>query len=130
MMKSIKSFLGLLILTVPVLLAAQADLSSEIQAAIKSGDVQKISSYFQGSVEIITPDSDGVYSQKQAQQVLKTFFRKYPCSKMEISHTGNSAGGAKFMIGTYTSDGTSLRISIFLKKAGQKFLIQGLTFEE
>jgi hypothetical protein len=118
------------VLFIPVMLLAKGASIDKITNSIRTGDVAQLSQYFDESLEIITPDSDGVYSQNQAVQVLKTFFQKYPCSGFELSHTGNSAGGSKFLIASYESGSNSFRVSVFLKKEGENFLIQELTFEE
>ena len=112
------------------MLFAQSTSIDKITEGIRNGSVSQLSPYFDSSLEIVTPDSDGVYSQNQAGQVLKTFFLKYPCKGFEISHTGNSAGGSKFLIGSYQSNSVTFRVSVFLKKSGENFLIQELTFEE
>lgn len=102
----------------------------KIKSGIDKAEVDVLSNYFDESLEIITPESDGVYSQNQAKQVLKSFFKKYPSSGFSVNHTGNSAGGSKFLVGTYQSGSTTFRVSVFLKKVGNDFLIQELTFEE
>ena len=102
----------------------------QIESALLHGDVSKISTYFDSSIEVVTPDTDGVYSQNQASQVLKSFFNQYPCESYEVGHTGNSAGGSKFIIGSYVSNGETFRVSIFLKIVGENYLIQGLSFED
>lgn len=119
-----------LVLLIPFMLLAKEASIDKITASIRSGDVVELSQYFDESLEIITPESDGVYSQNQAVQVLKTFFQKYPCSSFDLSHTGNSAGGSKFLIASYVSGNNTFRVSVFLKKEGENFLIQELTFEE
>ncbi|MFY0644765.1 MAG: DUF4783 domain-containing protein [Bacteroidia bacterium] len=130
MMKSIKRFSTLFLLGIQLFAFGQDAVVKQIEAALLSGDVSKISTYFDSSIEVVTPDTDGVYSQNQASQVLKSFFNQYPCSSYTVGHTGNSAGGSKFIIGSYTSKGQTFRVSIFLKKVGENYLIQGLSFED
>ncbi|MBR9859229.1 DUF4783 domain-containing protein [bacterium] len=122
--------LKLLLLAIPVFLLAQSSISDKLGGLIQAGDEHGLRSYFDQSVEIITPENDGVYSQNQAEQVLKSFFNKYPCNDFKVDHLGSSAGGSQFVIGTYNSGSKSFRTSIFLKQVDQKFLIQELTFEE
>ena len=117
-------------LFIPLMLVAQDASIEEIKKDIRGGKADALSAFFDHSLEIVTPETDGVYSQNQAIQVLKTFFNKYPCSSLDINHTGNSTGGAKFLIGTYESNGTTFRLSVFLKKVNQNFVIQQLSFEE
>lgn len=129
MMLNLMKNMKWLLLILPLSLYAQNSIE-EIKSGINTAQVDVLSAHFDESLEIITPDSDGVYSQNQAKQVLKAFFKKYPSSGFSVNHTGNSAGGSKFLVGTYQSGNNSFRVSVFLKKVGNDFLIQELSFEE
>jgi hypothetical protein len=120
----------ILLLLLPLFAISQSEIGDKLAGFIKSGNDSQLKTYFDQSVEILTPDHKGVYSQNQAQQVIKSFFNKYPCSSFKVDHNGNSAGGSRFLIGTYESGSHSFRTSIFLKQSGEKFLIQELSFEE
>lgn len=118
------------ILLMQTALFAQEEDVQKLVEAMKDNNVEILTSMFDQSIEVVTPYADGVYSQKQAAQVLKSFFSKHPCSSFELGHTGNSSGGSKFVIATYVSGSNTYRLSVFLKKAGEGYLIQGLSFED
>ena len=120
----------ILLLALPIFVLAQSGISDKIANLISSGNETGLKAYFDQSVEVITPDGSGVYSQNQAEQVVKKFFDKYPCRSFSVDHQVNSAGGSQLLIGTYMAPDQSFRTSIFLKQSGEKFLIQELSFEE
>ncbi len=121
---------GITFLLISGLLFAQEELVDEIAKSIKSNSVEALTNMFDQSVEVVTPYADGVYSQKQAAQVLKAFFSKHPCDEFKLGHTGNSSGGSKFVIASYISGDKEYRVSLFLKTSGKGYLIQGLSFED
>ena len=118
------------ILSLSILGSGQDLIISQITSAISENSEEKLRKYFDSSVEITTPGSHGVYSENQAVQVMKTFFREHRCLSFNLSHTGNSAGGSKFVVGEYRSSKGEFRVSIFLKKTGADYFIQEMTFEE
>ena len=111
------------------LMAQEADMDRLVKA-MENNSVEELTAMFDHSIEMVTPYAEGVYSQKQAAQVLKSFFSKHPCTSFALDHTGNSSGGSKFVIASYQSGGANYRVSIFLKKEGDGYLIQGLSFED
>ena len=108
---------------------AQDETINKLEKAISEGNVTQLMEQLDQQTEVVTPYADGVYSKNQAAQLLKTFFAKHPCESFAIGHRGNSAGGAIFVIGTYTSRAEEYRVNIFLQQKGRQFLIQGISFE-
>lgn len=82
------------------------------------------------SIELETPTSKGIYSKGQAQQIIDKFFQKYPPISFTISQKGNSSGGSRFAVGNYSSTrDRNFRVTIFIKKSGNDYLIQEIKFE-
>ena len=109
----------------------QKDIFNDIESAISIGNAGKLSEFLNTSVEIELPgEQEGIYSKQQTVIILNRFFSKYPPSAFSIVHKGNSAAGSRFAVGDYTtgSDKT-FRVTIFIKKHGDAYLIQEIEFE-
>ena len=122
---------GLLIM--PLLLSANPfdNILEQISIAIRSGDADKISEYFDTNVEITILDKEAVYSKAQAKQVLKDFFNKNKPKSFQIVHKGESKDAAKYGIGTLiTTANKSFRTYIYIKQNNSKYYIQELRFEQ
>lgn len=107
---------------------AQTDVINNVRVAVKSGDSQGLTRYFDNVVELTTDSEDGSYSKKQAEYVLKSFFRKYPPHDFQYNHIGSSQGGAKYTIGTYTFPNGTFRVYMKLKKVNANFVIDTIEF--
>ncbi len=106
------------------------DVFKEIENAVAVGNARQLSLYMSSSLELDIPDSEGVYSKSQAEQILNRFFNKYPPVSFTLSHKGNSAAGAKFAVGDYvTLKEQTFRVTIFLKKSGEQYLMHEIEFQ-
>lgn len=110
--------------------SAEGDLFREIENAIGLGNAKLLSAHMSSSVELDIPGSEGVYSRPQSEQILNKFFNKYPPTSFILSHKGNSAAGSKFAVGDYvTGKEQTFRVTIFLKKTGEHYLIHEIEFQ-
>lgn len=106
------------------------DIFKEIENAISLGNAKMIENYLGQSIELETPSSKGIYSKSQAEVIIDKFFQKYPPVSFTIYQKGNSYGGSRFAVGNYMSSRErSFRVTIFIKKNGQDYLIQEIKFE-
>lgn len=136
-LKSKPVHIRLLHFLLPVLLLVSStsftnstDIFKEIENAISLGNAKMIESYLNSSIELETPSSKGIYSRGQAQVIINQFFQKYPPISFTITQKGNSSGGSRFAIGNYVSTRErTFRVTIFIKKTGQEYLIQEIEFE-
>jgi len=130
MKSTIQAFL-LTILTYIVMtgsLAAQ-DVNSKITLAIKSSSATELAKYFNNSIDLTIPGSEGTYSKVQAEQIVKSFFVKYPPVSFTINHQGKSNDGSIYAIGTYKSSSLSFRTYYLAKQISGQLLIHQLKFE-
>lgn len=130
MKSTIRAFI-LAILTYIVMtgcLAAQ-DVNSKISLAIKSSSATELSKYFNSSIDLTIPGSEGTYSKVQAEQIVKSFFVKYPPVSFTINHQGKSNDGSIYAIGTYKSSSLSFRTYYLAKQISGQLLIHQLKFE-
>ena len=106
------------------------DIFKDIENAMALGNAKLLANYMSTSIEIEINGQEGIYSKSQAEQVLNKFFYKYPPRSFSLSHKGNSAAGARFAVGDYvTGKEHTFRVTIFLKKIGEQYLIQEIEFE-
>ena len=79
-MKRISAIIILLAVTTTIsasLLFYQTDdIIPQISSAIKSGEASSVSKYFNSTLDLTTPESEGTYSKTQAEMILKDFFTK------------------------------------------------------
>lgn len=107
-----------------------SDIFKEVENAISLGNAKMIEGYLNTSIELETPTTKGIYSRSQAELIMDKFFQKYPPISFTITQKGNSSGGSKFAVGNYVSTRErSFRVTIFVKKTGQDFLIREIKFE-
>ena len=113
-----------------LLSARPADIFKEIENALSLGNAKMIEGYLNTSIELETPTSKGIYSRGQAQLIIDKFFQKYPPISFTITQKGNSSGGSRFAVGNYVSTRErTFRVTLFIKRSGQDFLIQEIKFE-
>ncbi len=120
----------LILLLLPVMGTAFPIDLEKIALAIESGNANKLSQYFDNSVEITILKEEEVYSQSQAKMVLKNFFDKHEPSSFDIIHKGSSNKGSEYCIGTLVANDRSFRTYIYVKQKGESFRIQEIRFEE
>lgn len=119
-----------IIFSIGVSFSYPPDIFKEIENAISLGNAKMIENYLNQSIELETPSSKGIYSKSQAQIIIDKFFQKYPPVSFTIYQKGNSYGGSRFAVGNYMSSRErSFRVTIFIKKTGQEYLIQEIKFE-
>lgn len=115
----------------PLLLTELPGINEDIVTAFRTGNAAGVSKYLNPTVDLSLPGHESTCSKQQAEQILKTFFTKYPPKSFKINHQGASRDGSQFYIGSYVSDkGTSFRIYFLMKKQGNIQLIQQIQIDE
>ncbi len=122
--RSLKYILPLLF--IPLLMSFSSSID-EIVSAIKVGDANRISRYFDATVEISLNERSHAYSRSQAEMILRDFFQK-GVKTFQVVHKGNSHD-AEYCVGSLTTTSGKYRTTIFLKVKGDKKLIQEIRFE-
>ena len=104
---------------------------SVISQALSTGDTEKLSEYFDDSVEIAVLDKEDVYSKAEAKKIIQDFFEKNKAKSFSQVHQGTSKSkGSKYCIGNLVAGGNSYRVYIYLKTQGNKYLIQELRIDK
>jgi len=103
---------------------------AEIAKALSAGDATTLAKHFDENVELIVLDEEGIYSQAQAEQVVKKFFAEYPPKSFKLIHKGTNNKELHYCIGDMKIGGEMYRVSFYLKQTDKGLLIQELGIEE
>jgi hypothetical protein len=100
----------------------------EVIGALRSGNANELSRYFDDNVEVTVPVKSDSYSKAQAQLILKDFFANNDVRGFELKHKGDSPGG-HYCIGTLQTKSGNFRAHVFMKSKGDKELVKELRFQ-
>lgn len=111
---------------------AQIVIPEGIYSALKVGNSKELAKYFNGNIELVILDKEGVYSKPQAELILKDFFAKNviltPNGFMKLHEGGKES--SKYVIGTlYTSKGR-YRVYLVVKNINNSVAIHQLRIED
>jgi hypothetical protein len=109
--------------------ASQNEVFARIEASIRTGDVETISRYFNGAVQITTDEVDQDFSAVQAKHVLKEFFDKNRVRSFALVHKGQS-GDSFYAMGEYQSMNGKFDTNIILIRNGSNFQVDIIRFEK
>lgn len=101
----------------------------DVVSAMKTGNVNQLSQYFDNMVEITLHDKSNAYSRSQAQVILKDFFGSYGVKAFRIVHKGSNSG-SEFCIGNLQTKYGEFRTTIFMRSRSEKQVLQEIRFEE
>jgi hypothetical protein len=103
---------------------------ANVVSALKKGDVNELSQYFDNMIEITLPSNANSYSKSQAVVILKEFFSNNIVKSFKLIHQGNSGEGSSFGIGSLVTDHGTYRTTFFFRQKGESFVLQELRFEK
>lgn len=101
-----------------------------VVSALKKGNVEELSHYFDNMVEITLPANANSYSKSQAMVILREFFASNTVKSFTLIHKGNSGEGSSFGIGNLITEKGIYRTTFFFREKGNTFVIQELRFEK
>ena len=108
----------------------------KIKQAFELNDSNKIALMCKDKVLINIMGKENVYSQSQANLVLKDFFKRKPGSSFKFFFKGQDTvkktkqlSDGSFAIGNYKSKNSEFRVTIHLKKMSNEFKIESLIIE-
>ena len=100
----------------------------DIVSALKSGNVEKMSKYFDNMVDVSVPGKSNTFSKSQAEMVIKDFFALNKVRGFEVQHSGNNPT-SNFIIGMLTTASGKFRTTVYMREKGDKQYLQGIEFE-
>jgi len=121
--------LVLLFVNVSSLLVSQGDIIDSLSAHFKNANAKEVAASFSPSVDLIIIDEEDVYSKAQAEQILRSFFSKYPPSRSVVIHRLNTNPNYRYGALSLTTKNGTFRVSVTLKKSGNSFFITELRIE-
>jgi hypothetical protein len=99
-----------------------------VASAIRSGNVNQLSNFFDISVDISLPDKSDTYSKTQAEMVIGDFFNTNGVQNFKITQQGES-GGTFFCAGILQTRAGNYRTTLFFKHKGDKHFLQEIRFQ-
>ncbi len=106
------------------------DITPAVASALRSGNASALAAYFNSTIDLTLPGSEGTYSRSQAELIVKGFFNMNKPSDFTIQHKGSSGEGSQFCIGLLNTDNGDFRTYFLIKTITQQSVITQLQFEE
>lgn len=104
---------------------------SEIETAFQTSDSAKIMELSKSKLIINLDGREGVYSQPQGNQVLKTFFKVNPPKSFSFSFKGTEKKLGSYALGLYTSSNAStFKVSLKFLKEADVYKIESLAIQK
>jgi hypothetical protein len=99
-----------------------------VATAIRMGNVNQLSPFFDVRVDISLPDKSDTYSKTQAEMVIGDFFNTNGVQNFRITQQGES-GGTFFCAGILQTKSGNYRTTLFFRHKGDKHLLQEIRFQ-
>ena len=128
-MNNIKSKYFGITLLVFICINSYASIPKEIINCFKTGNAKALTEFLYSSVELQVLDEENVYSQAQAEQIIKQFFEQYKPVDFIILHQSGKEG-AEYAIGTLHTISGKFRVYFLIKTNGQKGFIHQLSIKK
>lgn len=113
----------------PLMAFAQTGMA-QITAALNSGDVEALGSYFDESMELSILEEEGIYNKGQALQKVRRFLSSNAVSSFTEVHQGASrSSDSQYVIGDLKTNSGTFRVYLFLTNSNGKMIIQELRFD-
>lgn len=112
--------------------SAPANITPEMDniiAALRSGNATQLAKYFDTRVDISLPGKSDNYSRKQAEMIMRDFFSINSVRSFQVKHTGENKDGSQYCTGTLQTKNGNYRTTLFMRKKGDKQLLQQVTFQ-
>ena len=107
----------------------QAQEFDPVKEAFKTGNAAQLKPHLDETVELSILGKESEASNAEAEKKLRTFFDEHPPRSFSILHSGVSKSDVRYMIGSLVSAGSTFRVSVYLSKRGDKYVIQSLEIE-
>lgn len=109
--------------------ASGADIITDIAGYLRSSNTREISRHFASSVELQILSEEDVYSNVQAELILRDFFSRHQPSASKIIHRLDSNPNYRYAVMALATANGNFRVTISLKNAGGRFQITELRIE-
>src|SRR5690606_23131518 len=96
--------------------------------ALRAGNANELSKYFDDNVELTLPVKSNSYSKAQAQVIVRDFFTNNGVKGFDLKHKGDAPGG-HYAIGTLNTKSGQFRAHVFMKSKGNKEPVKEIRFQ-
>lgn len=104
---------------------------NDIYSAIRSGNAESLSKYFDNMLEVCIADDQQLYTKKEAIAKVRQFFNSHRPSSFKEIHVGSSKGkDSKFTIGELTTNNGNFRVYIFVNQSAKGTVIKEIRFDK
>jgi len=110
-------------------LSSLASPTENILGAIRNGNADRLSEYFDSNVDLKIVDKENIYSKSQATILVKEFFTSNKISAIELNHEGGP-DTAHFAICNLTTNQGKYRVYFLFKNINGKYYIQKFRIEK
>jgi len=100
----------------------------EVVSAMRSGDANQLSRYFDDRIDISLPGKNDNYSKSQGELILKDFFTNNNVKDFQIKHKGEN-NGSQFCFGVLQTKSGNYRTKLYMKQKGDKQVLQEIGFQ-
>jgi hypothetical protein len=108
----------------PIAPSAPSDKLAEVVNALKSGNAEQLSKYFDSYVDLTLPDKRvESYSKRQATMVLSDFFETNKVKSFSMQTLGNGETN-NYCVGTLRTAGGIFQATLFIRKEGDHPMIK------
>jgi hypothetical protein len=127
---SMKTFLLFALATSSLLFSSYKPIYSieEVVTAMRSGNANQLSRYFDDRIDIQLPSKSDNYSRTQAEMILKDFFSSNEVKNFQVKHKGEN-NGAQFCIGLLQTRNGNYRTKLYMKQKGDRQVLQEIGFQ-
>lgn len=125
----IRTILSLALVAAVGILHAQTEVKDLVVSAIGQGNASALAKQMVGNVDMTLPAASDYYSKAQAEQILRKFFDEHPPKAMSVAHEGTNRSGDCYYIGDLSTEKGDFRVTFFLKKGGEGYLVKQLRIE-
>jgi len=107
-------------------LASNQKDTETVISSFKNGSSQNLTKFFNKGVSLNINGNQGEYSARQAEIVLKDFFKKYPANEFLVLHEGNQPKDFIHLLANYISTQESFKMIIKGKTENDQLIIFSL----
>ena len=100
----------------------------EVISALNSGDVEKISVYFEESIYLTLPGKSSSFDKPTAKSVLRDFLTSKKVRQFIVIHKGGN-DNSHYFIGNLNTNAGNFRTTVYLKKKSASLSIQEIRIE-
>jgi len=124
-----KYVVSILLLFFSSLAFSQSDITPQVTAALKKGDVAALSVLMMPQIELTLNGQDKTVAKPEAQKLLTAFFAEKQPSSFAVKHQGTSKLDDQYRIGDLVTTKGKFRVTFFMKNNGGSMQIRQLKIE-